>query len=36
MKDENSTLGRYAGDAAWRDWFDICLVADAKSPRDLV
>lgn len=27
MKDENTTNDRYAGDAAWREWFDICSVA---------
>ena len=31
MKDEDSALGRYAGDAAWRNWFDICSVGGCPA-----
>ena len=31
MSEENTTGDRYAGDAAWQDWFDICSVGGCPA-----
>ncbi|MCR5413840.1 MAG: hypothetical protein K6F50_03815 [Kiritimatiellae bacterium] len=33
MKDESLTPGRYAGDEAWREWFEICSVGGCSAER---